>query len=102
METLHLEFRSSLRELREVLQSARFEGARQRAGEIVSARGREHRQSLENKLFRLISNSKWDYSTNKVNNRSTYPLNKEQLEVLNLGMGFCTGSDKSDILKAVK
>ena len=100
-EVLHLQHRSSLRDLRDVLQSARFEGARQRAGEVVAARGRNHRQSLHNKLIRLTDNSKWDYSTNKVNNLSTYTLSREQLEVLNLGMGFCTGNNKADILKTI-
>ncbi|XP_068242406.1 uncharacterized protein [Palaemon carinicauda] len=101
VETCHKKLRQASRDLKDLLQSNMFEGARRRAGEVAHARGFSHMSILNNKLNNLLQNSKWDYSSDKVVNLSSTVFNREQLEVLNLGMGFCVGTTKSDFLDSI-
>ena len=103
VEKSHLDLRQQINFARDCLQSNVFEGAKRVAGEVACRRGLVHMANLRNKLNNLCDKSPWsEIGRNcSILNLSTYNINKNQKEILGLGLNFCLGTDKDFIINGI-
>ena len=103
VEDNHFQLRRLQSSLRENLQSAKFEGAMRRAGEVALRRGAVHLNILLQKLNKLCDESLWTRYCNadNIKNLSSFNINLHQTELLSLGLNFCIGPPKEFLIDSL-